>query len=879
MTETPVHAGTPGRARPDVLRYPSPTTSRYLIFVVALLAAGLFVGNYVHTMVWGDSWARTVSVCMNRTGAASTAEQLIAGGREFSECTAGVELFRAGIIALGAAAVTAAAVALMWVAPVVVVRRRRLRPLPPGLVGAGDRFAALARDAGVEARVVPLLGPTGQRDGFSLGAPGHYRVALPPAVAVRWRDATVFDPLVSHELAHVRHRDVALAWLTRLVWWALVPVLALPVVAGVVRQDYSVLGSYLWRVALLAAVVALLSNHLLRSREHDADLRAAQWQRGPGPMVALVRRLRTPEASALRRFLAKHPVPAQRVAVLERPALVTRTGFVDGLTGGFLSAAAMPLLVSALTPVLAAAGTAVGAYVLSAALLGPMLAGSVGLGLWRAALVARLEGAGVPVPGVAVGTGVGLVLGQAVSLQQAGSASLTGVADPRWLLVSGLAAAGAVVLSAGLAHLWADATPRLSTARPAWVVALAVNTLLFGTLLWACTLFQSSVDLGGWPLARLTLLSTLSPWWAVLVVLLLTGFAAAAIVLRSDGGPAPAWLVEEGTATWPPAPALASRTLLTGLAGGACAAAAVVAFRWASGPAADEAATLQRFQAYQWVAVLAAAAVLVALVLAEVTHGAGAALVAAEFAVVTVTVGFMVLNTWLGGPVDPRLAGELVRPASVLGFYACLLAAPAAALLAAAIHRGPRRLAQRVPTAVTVATGLVLALAGAATALAGRDVLVGPVSDGTVAVTDPLESELPVALWTEVAAYESEVVTEIGTVYEAAAGRARAMLADPTLDDAGRSAALDAEVASPLRDLLDRMEQLPVGDPGLAAAHEEALRGLGLALERYELLRAAGPAPDQESIDRLVELQEAEARHWQAWSDRRSALVHEVLGD
>ena len=44
----------PDRPRPDVLAYPSPTTSRYLIFLAALLSAGVFVGNWIHNQVVGD---------------------------------------------------------------------------------------------------------------------------------------------------------------------------------------------------------------------------------------------------------------------------------------------------------------------------------------------------------------------------------------------------------------------------------------------------------------------------------------------------------------------------------------------------------------------------------------------------------------------------------------------------------------------------------------------------------------------------------------------------------------------------------------------------------------------------------------------------------
>jgi Zn-dependent protease with chaperone function len=862
-------------ARPDVLAYPSPTTSRYLIFVAALLASGLFVGNYVHSMVWGDSWQQTVSVCLNRTADAPPSA-LVESSRAFESCTAGVERTRALVTALGAVAVGAAGVGLMWLAPVVVTRRRRLRPLPAPLSGAAERFAELARGAGVTARVVPVLGPTQQRDGFSYGAPGSYRVALPPAVAVRWADPSVFDPLVGHELAHVRHRDVPLAWLTRLVWWALVPLLALPVVVGLVRQDYSILGGYSWRVTLLAAVVALLSSQLLRTREHDADLRAAQLLGGPAAVADLVGRLPRREESVVRRFLARHPRPGDRVAVLGDPVLATRTGFVDGLTGGFLSAAALPLVVAALTPALAGIGYVVTAYLLAAALLGPMLAGSVGLGLWRAALVRRLEGARAPTAGVAAGTGLGLVLGQAVSLQQAGLGTLTGLTEPVWLLVTGLAGAGAVVVSSALGRLWADLAPRLPGPRPAWLASLALNSLLFATLLWACSLFQASIDLGGWSLARQTVPSTLSPWWVVGVALLLAAGAVTALVLRAPGQPAPRWLVEAGEPTWPGGGGgLLARSVVVGLVAGGCGAAAVVAFRLGVGPTGVE-ATMQRFWAYQWVAALTAAAVLVVLVLADRDRGAGASLPGALVAVAGVVLGFHTLNMSLGARPDLQLVAQLLRPGVVIGLYACLLAAPIAAALAAALDPLTRALPPRPAWLVPVALVVPFTVAGAATALGVRDVLVGP-ADGQVAVTDPTSSELPGALATEVSNYELEVVPDLLGAYGAAAGRAEEILADPTGDDATRVRRFDTEVLAPMDDLVERMELLPVGDARLAAAHAEALEGLTLATERFALLRDVGATADDEVVAQLTELQTREAEHWQSWVDQRAVLLDEVL--
>ena len=53
--------------RPNVLAYPSPTTSRFLVFLAALLASGAFVGGWVHNQVLGDEWLKTAARCDGAT--------------------------------------------------------------------------------------------------------------------------------------------------------------------------------------------------------------------------------------------------------------------------------------------------------------------------------------------------------------------------------------------------------------------------------------------------------------------------------------------------------------------------------------------------------------------------------------------------------------------------------------------------------------------------------------------------------------------------------------------------------------------------------------------------------------------------------------------
>jgi Zn-dependent protease with chaperone function len=872
------------RARLDVLAFPSPTTARYVVFAVAMLASGLFVGNYVHGMTMGDSWTRTVAVCMGRYGGSGSVASGLAQQPAFVDCTADAERTRVAVTVAGAAAVAVAGAVLMFVVPVVVQRRRRLRPVPDALHGASQRFSELADRAGAAGRVLPLLGPASQRDAFSFGAPGRYLTALPPAVAVRYRDMASFDPVVSHELAHVAHHDVTLAWLTRLVWWTLAPLLFLPVVVGLVQGDLSLMRSYWWRAALLGLAVALLSSQLLRTREYGADLRAARLGGAVEPLVAVLRRSSAPEAATrppLRRVFAKHPTTGERIWVLEEPVRVTGTGFADGLAGAFLSALALPLLVSTTSPLFALAGRADLAYAAAAILLGPLLAGAVGMGVWRAVLYARTPGGSAPPTGVALGVGVGVLLGQAVSLQQAGLGTLTGSSRPAWLLVSGLLAAGAVALTSGLAHLWSDLSPRLRSARASWLPSLFLCSAVFASMLWSSTLFQTAVDLGGWPLARATLPGLLSPWLMVALVAFLALAAAAALVARPRGPrTVPGWLSEDSPSTsWPPpgepVPGVTTVAVLAAVAGLA-GAAVVVGYRVLAGASTSDTVTLERFFAYQWVGALAAAAALVAAVAAWPRRGAGAALLAGPVAALVVMVGFLALNVAIGGTVDALLVAEFARPAVVLGFYATLLVALPVVLVAEAVRRAGRR--SGVPVWLAMGAAVAVVLAAGSAVLASRSDLVSlDVADrapGDVANPEEVAAQ---ALQTELGDYLGTVVPQVSQIVTAVTAEAQRVLADPTADPQQRADALQERVVAPLAQLTADLEDYPTGAAEVATLHQEVVEALRLQTRRYALVVDNGGVIDQQLLVEAQRLLDEENRHWDRWRELRDELAAQLL--
>jgi Zn-dependent protease with chaperone function len=858
----------PDRPRPDVLAYPSPTTSRYLVFLTALLAAGLFVGNWFHLQLLGDDWTETVAGCLQQPGGATTLEGMLESQRAETACTADAERVRTLFAVGGAAFAALAAAVVLYVSPRLVRRRRGLRELGPALSGAVGRIEDLAHEAGVEAPVRPLIGSSKLRDAFSFGAPGNYYLALPPGLAVHWRNPALFDPAVRHELAHAAHRDIALAWLTRSVWWALVPVLALPILFGVLSGDLSVVPSYTWRAVTLGVVVALLSAALLRSREYGADLRAARWSGDRRGVEKVVGGARPVPGPGLKGLLANHPTPQERLQVLADPAHLARAGFVDGLTGAFLAALALPLIVSGLSPALTASGRTLMPYLLASLALGPMLGASVGLGLWRAALVARVSGGSASAGAVAAGVGLGLVLGQAASLDAAGLGDWLGIRSPGWLLVTGVLGAGATVLAAGLGHVWADVAPRMPGIRSCWVLALMVNAAIFSALLWSVSLFQSLVQSGGWLAGRTAMIGPLAAWPMFWLVVAVGAVALLGLALRSDPT-APGWLLEDAAAAaWPPtARRRAAAAVLSGLVAGATAAAVIVVYRLSQGPATDDAANLDRVLAYQWVIALGVAAAATVLVVRDPVRGGAAALAAGPVAAVTGTVGFLVLNVALGGRALQNVAGEMVRPSVVIGFYLTLAVASAAYAVGQLVdRRAPAHDEARLGAGV-LAAALVLTGAAGALALQQPEHLVGVKNERLLAnANDALAA----------ADYVANRGPELGAAYGELASTAVTIDTDPTLTPNQRAALLVTEVAEPVRALADEWSDLPGAKAELLEVHEAALRALAVAEEKYLTFAEGYRLQDPALFDRGRGLQAEEDHWWRTWNERAERLLNDL---
>jgi Zn-dependent protease with chaperone function len=863
-------------ARPDVLAYPSPTASQFVVFIAAMITAGIFVGSWIHNQTVGDDWHRTVTRCLAAARAAPPPESsrpaVLARAAQEDQCRASAERRRAAFALGGAAGAAGLGGLILVVAPAVVSRRRRLKPPGKGLEPMAAKVDALAAEAGIARAPSLMIGSATSRDAFSYGIPGRYRIALPPAVAVRWRDEALFDPIVRHELAHVRHLDVPLAWLARSVWYALAPLLAVPVVEALISGDTSLLPGYVWRAALLALTVQLVSSALLRSRELDADVRAARAS-GQEPVARVVGMVREDATRPwYRRLLARHPTKEHRLAALERPELITRIGFVDGFAPALLAGFTVPLVLNAMTTLLTGSGRGGLATVIAVCVVAPLLAGSVGLGLARAALVGRVAGVRMQPASVAVGVAVGLLVGKSVSLADTGVGVAEGLGSIWWLVAMGVLAIGSVALCAGLAELWADAAPAFPTPRRAWVSLMVVESLLFGAVLW----FGLTLEIGGragWAVAREWLAFAAATTLLVVTALVAAVGVVWALWSARRAAVTPAWLLERGEpGPWPTTGAGGpGRALATGVVAGAFAVAGPVLVRALAGPPESVGEQLDRYALLVWTGACAAGAAAVALIVRDRVSGAGVALAAAPLASLVTVAGWLTMNTILGGGLAPDFVGDVTRGPVALGLIAVACLAPAAFV--------GRRVRPGVPSLVALAAGVSI-VATAAVALQRGSLLSESGQERGVSAVEQAARAAEDTVLPPGAVYVTIHVPEIGRRHGEIATAFQRLQGDPTVN----AERVRHEVVAPMRALLVYARGVRPDRPA-APVHRAAIRAFEAGVAAYEALAdalAAGAASDLPALRRASAQMEielaAQDRHLTRWIGGVQRLQAAVQG-
>ena len=645
------------RLRPNVLAHPSPTTGRFLLLIAALVSTGLLVGTLVHNAVQGAEWAAIARSCFAQANAAvpdqTEVHNQIEHNRVLSACLAPAERARAWFDVAGALLIALLGFAVLLATPAYIRRREKLREAGERLDGARERIRELAAEVGLAKPPKLMLGRAGQRDAFVFGLPGRYYLVLPTALVVRWKSRAYFDPVVRHELAHLKHHDVPLAWLASAIWVAAVPVFLLPLIAAFTRWDFSLMPGYLWRVAVFMVVIWLIRRQALRSREHDADLYAAQQSGDWRPLTSVLETATTAvKGNWWRRFISNHPTVAERVAVLTDPGKVRGVSVVDGIAGGFLTALLLPAIARTLQILFTQ--TPLYSYIpqIVALIVGPIAGLAIGVGLWRQAMIDQVTGDRVWPGAAVIGFVAGMILGHFSDLDDLALGSEWDYSLPV-LIVTG---AGAVLLSAGTGRLWADAVSKLPGGPKSWWLGFVLNALIFATALWLLQwlpVIFTAVGSAGLGLDTLLLGGIGLLGNVVYVPLLGMAVAAATMARRRHLLPLPGWMLEGGPTAWP----LSAReprlglALLGGVGAGVIAALGTLVYRLAVGTPVDDADRISRFML--WLLLGAGVALAVSFVTMVVVPRSGVAvgLVTGMPAALVAGFGTTALNTFVFGNI------------------------------------------------------------------------------------------------------------------------------------------------------------------------------------------------------------------------------------
>ena len=840
----------PVDVRLDVLALPSPTVARFVLLLGALLSSGLFVGTWVHNQTAvGDDWLARVAECERQRPSVPSgagADAILAAQQSVLQCVEGAQQ-RLAWFALGGVALTlVAAGVVLAVVPRFIVRRRALRLAGPKLAAASERVAALAEEGGLRRSPDTMVGTSKLHDAFSFGLPGHYAVALPPAVAVR-STGVAFESLVRHELAHVARRDVLIAWSARALWYVLIALLALPVVVALARADLSILPSYVWRAALLMVAAMLASAGILRSREFDADLGSARTAARRDALSTLLGTSGRAASTGWRRVVALHPDPSERVRMLGDPARLARASGVDAAIAGFLAAVTLPLLVSVFATVPSLTSWA---YAVPAALVGPLMGATVGLSLWRLAVVELAQatsGLGGAARRMAAGVIAGFLVGQVASLAAVGSDTVTGTRSPLLPLLGALALGGTTVVVAGLGRVAADRSRHLS-ARGYTTLAIALSATVFAFVLWAATLLSSTLDLGGGRLAALTSVTLLTQPLAVTVVAVLAAVILALVAIR-PAETAPAWAFE-GEAPVVPKQDRHSVGLrevsVVGLVSGVAAALSILAFRLVAGPATTFEEQTQRFDAYVWLFAGAGVAAGLSLIVLHGLRGAGAGVTAGALASCVAALGFVVINAGFGGDVTLDFVGGVVGPGLPLGLVLFVLVSLLAAL-PIPDARGRR------PVVVLVAVAALLGGLAATAAIVNRDTI------------SPLQPSAPAGLSTHdyVTTYAPTVAAMVSGIDQAAV----AIDADHQLSPTERAQRIRVDLVAPLDAALTQAAAVTPAEDSVVQLHATLVAGLKGTRRAFENFARAYETNDSTLFARTQADRAGAQQLLRAWLD------------
>ena len=456
-----------------------------MLLIVALALAGAVAGQLVHNLVLGMSWATGISRCAEegRHIPGSPLDRALWSVR----CEAPLQRRLALVSLAGSAAVLLLGLVGLWILPRRLLRAAGpLKAVPAAWQEQADR---IAEEMGIKRAPRLMWGGKRVRDAFTLRRGNRSLVVLPKRIRLL-RDEEA-EAIIRHEMGHVIAGDVTLVWLTRGIWWALVPILltapVLHALRGVRSEETASWGRIarpLWaeyglRSVVLVVIAALVARMIMRSREHEADLTAAHGQ-PVAPWESLLGEPE-PERTPLGAARATHPTQRRRLDVLRDPRLYLRPTVLDTIALGLLTAVLLDA-VNRLAGFLLT-GTGWTPAPVSALAAGMLLAFGRRTTPWHDTGDRQEEapaGSWWLLPTLGVSTAAGLSTG----LQNTGATENGMPLEWPLLVALPLTVVGAAALSSAFTRLWNGRIKGGRTAPPGRLTEIVVGTLLFSGALW-----------------------------------------------------------------------------------------------------------------------------------------------------------------------------------------------------------------------------------------------------------------------------------------------------------------------------------------------------------------------------------------------------------
>ena len=122
-------------------------------------------------------------------------------------------------------------------------------------------------------------------------------------------------------------------------------------------------------------------------------------------------------------------------------------------------------------------------------------------------------------------------------------------------------------------------------------------------------------------------------------------------------------------------------------------------------------------------------------------------------------------------------------------------------------------------------------------------------------------------------AYLTEVVPRLTQGYVAVEETARQVIADPSMTDSARAAALEERVLPRISSLLSKWAAYSTQDELVSQTHTVALSALQTADLKYRTWAQALRSADQTGLARVVQLGRSESRLWEQWVQWQTILA------